>query len=73
MATVDSSPFLHLARPLAPSSFNFHNNHAPLNVNIQPQVRRVAVALAVTVTVTVLVLVLVTMPPHASARPLYLS
>ncbi|KAJ8120153.1 hypothetical protein ONZ43_g3069 [Nemania bipapillata] len=37
MAAVESSSFLHLARPLAPSSFNFQNNLAPLTVNIQPQ------------------------------------
>ncbi|KAJ3552047.1 hypothetical protein NPX13_g11210 [Xylaria arbuscula] len=37
MAAIDSGSFLHLARPLAPSNFNFHNNLAPLTVNIQPQ------------------------------------
>ncbi|KAI1331728.1 JAB1/Mov34/MPN/PAD-1 ubiquitin protease-domain-containing protein [Xylariaceae sp. FL0255] len=34
---VDTGSFLHLSRPLAPSTYNYHNNLAPLSVNIQPQ------------------------------------
>ncbi|KAI0141670.1 JAB1/Mov34/MPN/PAD-1 ubiquitin protease-domain-containing protein [Xylariaceae sp. FL1272] len=37
MAVDSSSTFLHLSRPLAPSSYNYHNNLAPLSVTIQPQ------------------------------------
>jgi translation initiation factor 3 subunit F len=31
--------FIHLSRPLAPSSIGLQSNLAPLSVNIHPQVR----------------------------------
>ncbi|KAI1085339.1 Mov34-domain-containing protein [Whalleya microplaca] len=34
---VDQDTFLHLSRPLAPTSMHFHSNIAPLSVNIHPQ------------------------------------
>ncbi|KAI1483101.1 hypothetical protein K445DRAFT_186693 [Daldinia sp. EC12] len=34
---VDTEPFLHLSRPLAPTTLNFHSNLSPLSVNILPQ------------------------------------
>ncbi|KAI1416323.1 Mov34-domain-containing protein [Hypoxylon sp. FL1857] len=34
---VDTEPFLHLSRPLAPTTLNYQHNIAPLSVNIQPQ------------------------------------
>ncbi|OTB09223.1 hypothetical protein M426DRAFT_316513 [Hypoxylon sp. CI-4A] len=34
---VDTEPFLHLARPLAPTTLNYQGSIAPLSVNIQPQ------------------------------------
>jgi hypothetical protein len=39
MASVDPGSFLHLSRPLAPSSYHYQNTLSPLYVNIQPQVR----------------------------------
>ncbi|RYP32442.1 hypothetical protein DL767_005206 [Monosporascus sp. MG133] len=34
---VDTDSFLHLSRPLAPTSLNYQGNLAPLSVNVQPE------------------------------------
>jgi len=37
MAVADTESFLHLSRPLAPTSLNYQSTIAPLAVNVQPQ------------------------------------